>query len=131
MVAAPWRAGSGGFLAAIRRALRAVSLEPCGTCLGLLVRRHVRDLGLAHSVLDIDRAGGDRIMDPPRYSGDLRVPAAGGEPENRAGPRAGNDQEATEGNHPFRAPAHGRAGAVLHLPRVYFRLCSGYPQDVA
>src|SRR5437660_6928910 len=101
MVAAPWRAGSGGFLAAVRRALRAVPVESCGTCVQLMVRRSVRDLGLAHSVCHIDRAGRGRIMDPPRYFGDPRVPAAGGEPENRARPLDGSDQEATEGNHPF------------------------------
>src|ERR1700720_1144881 len=96
MVAAPRRAGSGRILAAIRRALRAVPVEPCGTCVQLMVRRSVRDLGLAHSVCDIDRAGRGRIMDPTRYSRDPRVPAAGGEPENRARPLDGSDQEATE-----------------------------------
>ena len=41
------------------------------------------------------------------------------EPANRAGAIAGGDHAAATRNHPLRAFAHGRAGALLHLYRLH------------
>ena len=76
MVAHPRPARPGRLMAAIRRAGRIVPGEPRGAGLQRLVRRSVRDLGLAHSVRAFDRPGRHRPVDPARHPRDAGVPEA-------------------------------------------------------
>ena len=68
MVAHPRPARSGGVVAAIRRAVRAVAVKSRGLCLQRMVGRRFPHLGLAHSVRAIDRSCRRRSVDSARHS---------------------------------------------------------------
>ena len=125
MGASSWPARLGGVVAAIRRPGRSVPIEPCDTGLQRLVGRSVRDLGLAHPVRPLDHTRRRRAVDPARYHRDAGVPVTLEYAENREGPDSRGLQETTKGNHPFGIAKDGGTGAVLHLYRIYLRLCGG------
>ena len=112
---------------------------PCGLLLSnlailavqRLVGRPIPGLGLARSVPALHRAGRHRPVDPSRHPRDAGVPEAARREQDRAGADPRSDQKAAARDHPLRAAAHGRAGAVLHLHRLRLRLCGRHPEDVA
>ena len=77
---------------------------PCGLFLSNLavlafqrmVRRSVRDLGLAHSVRALDHPGRRRPVDSPRHPRDAGVPAAPRQEQNRAHAHLRGNQEAAQ-----------------------------------
>ena len=109
-------------LAAVRRALRPVSLQPRHARVQCHRRRPVPRLGLARAVRAQHRAGRRRPVDPARHPGDAGVPPAGDRAQDRARADPGSDPQAAEGDRALRLAAPGRAGAVLHLHRLRVRL---------
>ena len=68
-------------MAAVRRALRPVPVEPGDPGRQRLDRRRFRDLGLARAVLPQHRPDRHRPLDPSRHPRDAGVPAACSRPE--------------------------------------------------
>ncbi len=118
-------------LAAVRRPLRAVPVEPGDPRDQLIVGRSVRHLGLARSIRALDHPRGRRPVDSPRHPRDAGVPEAAGQGQDRKGPDIGGHQEAAEGDHPLGSAADVRAGALLHLHRVRLCLCGRHAAHVA
>src|SRR5437879_4463438 len=109
-------------LAAIRRTLGLVPRQFRGTGDERNRRRSVSVLGLAGAVLYQHRAGRDRALYPARHSRDAdlrparrREPPGAGADDRGVPPPAARDR-------PIRAGAYVRAGALLHLHRVYLLL---------
>ena len=76
MVAHARPARPGGVVAAIRRAVRPVPVEPRDPGVQRLVGRSVRRLGLADSVRAFDHSGRRRPVDPARHPRDAGVPGS-------------------------------------------------------
>ena len=118
-------------VAAIRRAVRAVSGEPGGAGVQRDLRPAVHHLGLAHPVHPQHRPGRDRPLYPARHPRDPGLFAARRRRPRRARAGARSHQAPAARDHPDRAGADGRAGAVLHLHRLCLHLWDDGPAQLA